>query len=951
MAKLVNTLINGFIVSSKFTGRMIVKKGEEIPEIVEDFVSGFLGYGWKIWRRAGRWILEIDDLIVRKTMTVFELLIQKIRAVKGAIAITQGNGKVASVSLTDTEVLLTIEDDMSFVEHDIILCQVFSGTQIKRYHVEISKVENDVIHIPIEEFDIDPDTLQILNLPQVGDDIVQFGNSSYDEAYKGRHSAIYLHSDESGQPAIDLLEDIYSKDWTGCIKTRIGGAIPGTTDKRGFYTVNGMIKAVDIGGTTIYQFSPDGSFDLGKGKIVYDPKTNKLLFGSGVILGWDNLDDQAKENLKGEPGKDGLNGADGANGKDGTSIIWKGEFASHPANPQNGWAYRNTTDKKSYVYQDGAWYQMTIDGINGQNGQNGISIVWKGESSTPPANPQLNWVYKDTDNGYVYIYNGNAWELMVLDGSDGADGTDGSDGLSVFITYNDSPTEPERPIGNGTTNGWHTNATSSVIWMSQKVAADAFSGEWGYPIKIKGQDANLLPWVEDWNNNKTQIGGEYVVSPKMFSGTKDEVTGNLTGVAMGRECITINGEKRTGIFAVVDDEVVFELDPITREYLFKGKIVTSDQGERIEINPASKDIRIFDESGKLVNTITGRLYKSLDEVFVGSIPTVLGIDSIKWNVISDDPAYGDSRTPAINPQIFYADTNLMMDFNPTYYHEFTINRTEFGTEIVSKVEIRLLKYKSNQIGEKPISDIIISKSEEKSTFTTTKVVNFAGGQSTVLEGGFYYKIEYRQDGIIINQNPYSAKAVNYVVNFRPSFSKISYKSEFFSKGLVLGTSNENVFYVANDLNPFEGNMIQMEVHNKNTGIKIGDYKLLGKQNPEGSSDPIAYGMIPRILCSGKCNVIGNSSNFERLISADGLRPTVAKISDGQCRITYPQAWTQYRLSTSGYVMVTGIGLTAGGINYPIKASVHNVTNTSVDVFLSDDETPNDGSFYFEIKLY
>ena len=35
-----------------------------------------------------------------------------------------------------------------------------------------------------------------------------------------------------------------------------------------------------------------------------------------------------------------------------------------------------------------------------------------------------------------------------------------------------------------------------------------------------GVDANLLPWVEQWDSNKTLIDGEYVVSPKMFSGTK-----------------------------------------------------------------------------------------------------------------------------------------------------------------------------------------------------------------------------------------------------------------------------------------------------------------------------------------------------------------------------------------------------------------------------------------------
>lgn len=188
----------------------------------------------------------------------------------------------------------------------------------------------------------------------------------------------------------------------------------------------------------------------------------------------------------------GVDYFDGVDGKDGISIEWKGSLSEAPANPQKNWAYYNTVSKASYIFNGEAWYQMSIDGVDGENGKNGISIVWKGELSTPPASPQENWVYKDTDDGKVYIYNGSGWELMVADGSDGIDGTpgtpgrDGKNGLSVFITYNDSATGPEKPTGDGTLGGWHTDATSAAIWISQKVAATATSGDWGEPIKIKG---------------------------------------------------------------------------------------------------------------------------------------------------------------------------------------------------------------------------------------------------------------------------------------------------------------------------------------------------------------------------------------------------------------------------------------------------------------------------------
>lgn len=73
-------------------------------------------------------------------------------------------------------------------------------------------------------------------------------------------------------------------------------------------------------------------------------------------------------------------------------------------------------------------------------------------------------------------------------GADGKDGTNGTNGLSVWITYHDGTTTPANPTGNGTLNGWHTDLTAAVVWMSQKVAASATAGAWGAPIRILGQD-------------------------------------------------------------------------------------------------------------------------------------------------------------------------------------------------------------------------------------------------------------------------------------------------------------------------------------------------------------------------------------------------------------------------------------------------------------------------------
>lgn len=73
-------------------------------------------------------------------------------------------------------------------------------------------------------------------------------------------------------------------------------------------------------------------------------------------------------------------------------------------------------------------------------------------------------------------------------GPAGADGKDGTNGLSVWITYHDGTTTPSKPTGDGTLNGWHTDLTDAVVWLSQKVAASASSGTWGTPVRIVGAD-------------------------------------------------------------------------------------------------------------------------------------------------------------------------------------------------------------------------------------------------------------------------------------------------------------------------------------------------------------------------------------------------------------------------------------------------------------------------------
>lgn len=69
----------------------------------------------------------------------------------------------------------------------------------------------------------------------------------------------------------------------------------------------------------------------------------------------------------------------------GESITFLGEFATAPANPKNGDSYRNTTDRATYIYQDGRWQLMISDGKDGKDYE---YIYIRGNIiDNPPAKP------------------------------------------------------------------------------------------------------------------------------------------------------------------------------------------------------------------------------------------------------------------------------------------------------------------------------------------------------------------------------------------------------------------------------------------------------------------------------------------------------------------------------------------------------------------------------------
>ena len=194
-----------------------------------------------------------------------------------------------------------------------------------------------------------------------------------------------------------------------------------------------------------------------------------------------------------------------------------------------------------------------------------------------------------------------------------------------------------------------TMANSSV---SVTVVCDGNTIVQTVPIAVQ-RDAAGLDWVNDWNGQKTVIGGTGIVTPKMFAGENKGTSGDpeLIGIAMGRDVLsgsskkgiygysTVNGIKNTAVFGINPDPatnggnmLVFGVEA-GNQFIVKndGKIITPKisadliEGGTLQLGGASPEgdkgagagyvynehkqlVTSFDEEGTRIN-----YYKNIDE--------------------------------------------------------------------------------------------------------------------------------------------------------------------------------------------------------------------------------------------------------------------------------------------------------------------------------------------------
>ena len=226
------------------------------------FVDGLFGEGWRLWMEDALSHLTIDKLTVRQVMVVLELLIEKVRSVGGQLCVSAANGKIKTAVLEGGYWRITFEQENTFVAHDLMRCQTFSGGNLKSYWVEVAGVGGGSILVGEDEFGA--------SLPESGDECVLMGNTENPL----RQNLILISATEDGQPRVDVMDVVKAKNFTGCLRARLGN-LDGISDDwfpsdnqphgDGLYSDNAYLR-----GTFLLVTGEDikTKFEIVEGKIV-----------------------------------------------------------------------------------------------------------------------------------------------------------------------------------------------------------------------------------------------------------------------------------------------------------------------------------------------------------------------------------------------------------------------------------------------------------------------------------------------------------------------------------------------------------------------------------------------------------------------------------------------------------------------------------------------------------
>ena len=534
--------------------------------------------------------------------------------------------------------------------------------------------------------------------------------------------------------------------------------------------------------------------------------------------------------------------------------------------------------------------------------------------------------------------------MKGTDGKDGKDGENGKDGEDGIFVYDCGLYDKNRPYYYKTIDGkvrrdkmvyeiggsfynflvrsrQLDDSTGLVNTPPTKAAGDE---NWEVMSQFQSIIANTL------FGTNANIGGFMVSAEKMLSQTSVTDSEGTTYPAF-----ELNGSKGTMTMRQ-GEGTTWEVD---KNGIQK---VGNAQGERIEVNPNTKSISVFDAGNIERTVLDGKEYSRSELVATSgglftltsnksATATSQGSQYASVTSFASDMLYSSYAGLAVVditsmqvtlsvPSTYAEDTEDIqgLSLGEAYMYVYTYASSEIGAAIIGKKLVAMC-------------DIADQAPDGSST-------------SEVLKGTYTAAVTKGYHRIVVEVSVTNRTNKDYVSatgswNIASAIISVeSYMSRIFANGVMFSESSANYFMALME----SGNMTAEVASNGNVfSIKDGALTVNGIRQPiVVYAARISDTSTSSSVSPGKTEIINN-----------GTAATLVKTTTtGEYTLTLPSS---YGLTSSNMIVnLTGYGTIAGGDN-PIKATLTGILGSASSMRLtvrtSDDESANYGGFYIEIK--
>lgn len=169
-------------------------KAENLNSVDVAYTSGFQGNGWAIIDTGGNnYKAEFDDLIIRGSMQIYELILNKFRATNGTLWVSDVVVATSSIQYDGVRYYFTVEEDTNtLMAGDKIRGQYFDGNNVRAYSYTVYSITSTRVTITDSAGSDDVKDMTF----------VRIGSSSN----LNRQGSIFMTSSIENSPYLEVLD-------------------------------------------------------------------------------------------------------------------------------------------------------------------------------------------------------------------------------------------------------------------------------------------------------------------------------------------------------------------------------------------------------------------------------------------------------------------------------------------------------------------------------------------------------------------------------------------------------------------------------------------------------------------------------------------------------------------------------------------------------------------------